>query len=262
MSPINPYSMATSSAIGWYEGRRAQRLERQRIGQQQAFNKEMFEKRYQMTMADMRKAGLNPILAYKQGPGTAPSSGGGSFQPARSTFAEDIARGQTMKLQNKQMEQLDSIINLNQANTAKTMEDRSLIMAKREHQNIENAFASGDLLGLPAGTSRLMYQQNILNQVGKDLLGWLKETFGMNSNKRVSILNNSFDPLSPLWNLPKNLQKKIKQDKLWKQLNSANTLQHYWDAIVRLKNKFQKGSNYKPLRTKPFRPLSPHGMRK
>lgn len=46
---------------------------------QMAFQREMYGSRYQMTMADMRKAGLNPILAYKTGVGGSP--GGSSYSP-------------------------------------------------------------------------------------------------------------------------------------------------------------------------------------
>lgn len=40
---------------------------------QRSWAETMYGKRYQMTMADMRAAGLNPILAYKTGVGSVPS---------------------------------------------------------------------------------------------------------------------------------------------------------------------------------------------
>lgn len=46
---------------------------------QMDFQREMFGSRYQMTMRDMKLAGLNPILAYKQGGGSPP--GGSSYSP-------------------------------------------------------------------------------------------------------------------------------------------------------------------------------------
>ena len=42
------------------------------------FQEKMFRSRYQMTMADMRKAGLNPILAGSMGVGSSPS--GASYE--------------------------------------------------------------------------------------------------------------------------------------------------------------------------------------
>lgn len=46
---------------------------------QMAFQKETLQHQYQWGMEDMRKAGLNPILAYKQG--GAGSAGGSSYTP-------------------------------------------------------------------------------------------------------------------------------------------------------------------------------------
>lgn len=43
---------------------------------QMDFQREMYGQRYQLTMEDMRKAGLNPILAYKQGAPGAPQGAG------------------------------------------------------------------------------------------------------------------------------------------------------------------------------------------
>lgn len=56
----------------------------------QNFAKNMYRKRYQYTMADMRKAGLNPILAYSQGVGggvSAPSP------PSAPDFGQALTAG-------------------------------------------------------------------------------------------------------------------------------------------------------------------------
>lgn len=47
-------------------------------GQQASTAKEMYRKRWRWATADMRKAGINPILATKAGPGAAPSAAMGS----------------------------------------------------------------------------------------------------------------------------------------------------------------------------------------
>lgn len=48
---------------------------------QMRFQKNMYRKRYQYQMEDMAKAGLNPILAYKQGPPGAPSGASATMPP-------------------------------------------------------------------------------------------------------------------------------------------------------------------------------------
>jgi len=62
---------------------------------QQRFQKEMYETRYQMTMADMEKAGLNPILAYQQGVGSAPAGGSMAAAPNILQGAAASAEGYT-----------------------------------------------------------------------------------------------------------------------------------------------------------------------
>lgn len=56
------------------------------------FQAKMYKHRYQYQMRDMLKAGLNPILAYSQGPPGAPSGGGASAPD----FAGAMASGARM----------------------------------------------------------------------------------------------------------------------------------------------------------------------
>lgn len=65
-----------ASAIG---GERANSSARAASREQMAFQERMSNTAYQRTMADMRRAGLNPILAYKQGGASSP--GGSTFSP-------------------------------------------------------------------------------------------------------------------------------------------------------------------------------------
>jgi len=62
-----------TSALGAQQANKFNKREAQK---NRDFQQAMFSTRYQMTMADMKAAGLNPILAYKQGGGNPP---GGSL---------------------------------------------------------------------------------------------------------------------------------------------------------------------------------------
>lgn len=78
---------AVSSAIGQAKANKFNKAEAQKS---RDFQQAMFSSRYQMTMRDMELAGLNPILAYKQGGGN-PSGGavatGGNIGAAAVTGA-------------------------------------------------------------------------------------------------------------------------------------------------------------------------------
>lgn len=76
-------------AFGLLGGERRNLAAASAADRQMEFQKEMFKHRYQYQMADMRKAGLNPILAYSQGPPSAPT--GASYDPVN--VAEPLAKG-------------------------------------------------------------------------------------------------------------------------------------------------------------------------
>lgn len=76
---------------------------------QQDFTKKVYRNRYQWTMGDMQEAGLNPMLAYRQGVGSASSPGGAASVPnfgqTLTGGMESGARTSTAKKQRQLLEQ-------------------------------------------------------------------------------------------------------------------------------------------------------------
>lgn len=69
------------------------------------FQYDMFTNRYRLTMEDMRKAGLNPMLAYQQGGGNAPSGSAlsaGNVAP-KPGFKETLAKAKELELLDAQV---------------------------------------------------------------------------------------------------------------------------------------------------------------
>lgn len=64
---------------------------------QMAFQREMYKHRYQYTMEDMRKAGLNPILAAGAGAGSAPPGAALPFGNPLGGMAHSAKAGSEMK---------------------------------------------------------------------------------------------------------------------------------------------------------------------
>lgn len=62
------------AASAWYNNRMAEK----RQHEAQDFSAEQYAKRYQTQVADLKAAGLNPMMAYGQSPGSAPTSSAAS----------------------------------------------------------------------------------------------------------------------------------------------------------------------------------------
>jgi len=117
---------AGASAYANYAGgERANKSNRDIAREQMKFQERMSSTAYQRAMADMEKAGLNPILAYSQGGASSPGGASATMQntigPAANS-ARDAARGfAEIRNLHEQNNVLRSQADLNKAQTALQM---------------------------------------------------------------------------------------------------------------------------------------------
>lgn len=141
---------------------RANREARRAAQRQMDFQERMFRNRYQYTMADMRAAGLNPILAYQQGGGAAP--GGASYTPGNvgagaaaalesgASSAVDAYRArQDVVKSRKEVDLLDKVID----KTVQETRTSSAVMANQYHQGKEH-IAKTKILDEDLATAKAM----------------------------------------------------------------------------------------------------------
>lgn len=79
---------------------------------QRAFEKDMSDTAYQRAMADMQKAGLNPLLAYQQGGASTPSVSAASGSAASSSSSGGYSQSKASSGRNNLSELLNIIVPL------------------------------------------------------------------------------------------------------------------------------------------------------
>lgn len=160
-----------------------------RMKDQYAYNKEMYENRYQWQMEDMRKAGLNPMLSAHTGAGGAGSVGlPGTSVPDLGSSAVAGMRASTAERQAKQQ------IKESKART-KVLDEQAqqeFFKVAQESWRVHSAAAEARLRGAEAsayerfGPSGFARMAESIRQSGKsffDMMGeWLRKDYGPRSS--------------------------------------------------------------------------------
>ena len=167
------------SAVGSFLGARSQNAANRDISaEQMAFQERMSNTAYQRSMADMKKAGLNPILAYKQGGASTPAGAGipavNELEPAVSSAL------QTARLR----EELDNI----EADTKKKEADSGLARQlshesfQRERKLVHETEAAKESVGTARDVARLRELE------AKRSRDWGESAFGRNAESIERII--------------------------------------------------------------------------
>ena len=241
MDPVTQSALIAGGAdlLGGLFSAKSQRKSAQR---QMAFQERMSNTAYQRAMADMKKAGINPIMVSKLGGASTPT---GAMAPVPdfgnigSKAMQAMSTAKQMQLTDAQVANTESQTGVNKSvkrlNSAKTLFET----LKTKNQELQNSVLAKNIV--KAGKlSEWEVKYTPFNQAGSQLLNLFTSAFKENpNNPNWNRVINQFtlDPRA-MWEmikgdhqinkLPKNQQKEALRKKLLKQIQSKNLT---WDEF-------------------------------
>jgi ribosomal protein L20 len=207
-------------AIDLVGGKSTAKQMQSRAQDQMNFQERMSNTAYQRAMADMKKAGINPIMVSKLGGASTPTgamAGTPDMSQIGSRAMQRLATARQMQLTDSQINNVKADTFSKEANSAKILAQIKNINADTRIKTTEFGMSARDLnMLIERNLSRLEFKHTVWNQMGSEFYAEAKDIY-----KTFKQFNEAlFDKNHQYWNLPKNVKRQLQREAIKAQIQN------------------------------------------